>query len=211
MVNQFDIWGQNRGRTQSVVKEKPKKASATAQSVLQKYIPALASGTGRVGPDTLAGRRDAWGNALSQMQNVNATNPLLAGAQAVGMGIAGYGMGKANADSEAGTAEYRARLAKALSGGSSEELMSLATDPYADSQSSALALKMWERNNPSQDQLLQRQAAEMQLKGSQFDYDQAKDKADREEQLRLGKQSAVGKFANDFTAQGGDLFSPRCR
>jgi len=207
MVNQFDMWGQNRGRTQSVVKDKPKKASATSQSMLQKYIPALARG-GRSGPDTLAGQRDAWGNAMSQMQSVNATNPLLAGAQTLGMGLAGYGIGKANRESEAGTAEYRARLAKALNGGSNEELMSLANDPYADSQSSALALKMWERNNPTPDQLLQRQAAEMQLKGSKFDYDQATMKADRDEQLRLGKQSAVGKFENDFTAQGGDLFSP---
>jgi hypothetical protein len=208
MVNQFDIWKQNRGRTQSVVREKPKTASATTPSMLAKYIPALASGTGRVGPDTLAGRRDAWGNALSQMQGVNATTPLVAGAQALGMGLAGYGMGKANAESEAGTAEYRARLAKALNGGSSEELMALANDPYADGQSSALALKMWERNNPTQDQLLQREAAEMQLKGSQFEYDQAVDKADRDEQSRLGKQYAVDKFAKDYVTKGGELFSP---
>lgn len=207
MVNQFDIWGQNRGRTQSVVKEKPKRASSMTPSMLQKYIPALA---GEQGPDGLAAQGAGWDNAMGQMQRVYATNPLVAAAQVAGMGLAGYGKGQAQKKSEAGTAAYRAKLARALEGGSSADLMAMATDPWADPTSSALALKMWDRNNPSPDQLLQRQAAEQELKTGQFNYDQAVDAADRAEQTRLGHQSSVDKYMNDpaYKQQGGDLFSP---
>lgn len=207
MVNQFDIWGQNRGRTQSVVKEKPKRASSMTPSMLQKYIPALA---GEQGPDGLAAQGAGWDNAMGQMQRVYATNPLIAAAQVAGMGLAGYGSGQAQKKSDAGKADYRAKLARALEGGSSADLMALATDQWADPASSALALKMWDRNNPSPDDLLQRQAAEQQLKTGQFNYDQAVEGADRAEQTRLGHQSSVDKYMNDpaYKQQGGDLFSP---
>lgn len=208
MVNQFDIWEQNRGRTTSVAKEKTKKKPVN--SALSKYIPALARG-GKPGPDGLALQQDAWGNAMGQMQSVNATTPLVAGAQALGMGMAGYGMRKARDESEAGSAEYRKRLADALSGNADNAtLMGLAFDPWADQAGSAAALKMWERNNPTEDQLLQRKAAQQQYDAGAFELSQAQEEADRAEQLRLGRQSAVEKYYNDpdYKAQGGDLFSP---
>lgn len=170
MVNQFDMWGRNRGRTQSVVREKPTTSSATTPSMLQKYIPALAAG-GRVGPAGLASQRDAWDTAMAQMQGVNATSPLVAGAQALGMGLAGYGSGKATRDSEAGSAEYRARLSKALSGEKVDNatLMQLAFDPYADQAGSAASLKMWERNNPTPSEQLALETAKLQKQKTEYD------------------------------------------
>jgi len=126
-----------------------KVAAATNPSLLQKYIPALAGETAPAGPSTLGARRDAWVNALQQMQGVNASTPLVAGAQALGMGLAGYGAGKATQQAEQGQQAFRERMAKALTGGvpSNDTLSSLMSDPYADGASDAI-MKLWERANP---------------------------------------------------------------
>lgn len=152
-----------QARTVSVVREKTKKPSpASAMSGAAARIPGITGGA--IGPASLDASRDAWANALQTMSGVNTPDPLTAVAKVAGMGLAGYGQGKATREREAGSAAYKKRLADALSGTpGNADVMSLMNDPYADQSSQAMLRDIWQRNNPTEDQLLQRRRAQMEI------------------------------------------------
>ncbi|HLO93236.1 MAG TPA: hypothetical protein VK195_02875 [Burkholderiaceae bacterium] len=214
----------------SVVRDKKDKIAKPASSMMQKVASALDPVGGATGPDGLDQRASGWGAAMQRMGQVQATNPLTAFAQAAGMGLAGYGQTKATQTKEAGTAAYKKRLADALAGTpDSAALMQLYNDPYADSSSQQLAMRMWERQNPTQDELQQRQMRELQMQQAQQGmtaqqqqmelqrqqaeqqaqaYQQQQAEYQRQQAIRGGKMDAVEGFMGQQEAGGGDLFSP---
>jgi hypothetical protein len=87
-----------QAKTVSVVKEKTKRPTV-ASAVAPKRQP---------GPEEIDSNRDAWADALSTMSNVRTPDPWTALAKVAGMGLAGYGQGKAARDKD--------KLARALAG-----------------------------------------------------------------------------------------------
>jgi hypothetical protein len=219
-VNQFEIGRQNKAaKTQSLVQEKkqPKKVASAMDGM------SLTSMAPLTGPKSLDGSRDAWANALDTMSGVRTPDPLTAIAKVAGMGLAGYGQGKATREKEAGSAAYRAKLAEALSGTpDNATLMQLYNDPYADEGSQRMAWNMYERNNPTQDQIQQRELRDLQMQQTQQGmeqgaasfqqqqelYAQQQAEIQRQNALRGGRMDAVEGFTQNFEEQGGDLFDP---
>lgn len=147
-------------KTVSVVREKTKKPMPVSSA--SAMVPGSLPGT--AGPKGLDANRDAWANALQTMGGVYTPDPITAAAKVAGMGLAGYGQTKATREKEAGTTAYRQKLADALSGtADNSTLMGLAADPYADDNSQRMIWEMWGRNNPTQDQLLDRRKAELEI------------------------------------------------
>lgn len=153
-------------RTVSVVKEKTKKPTpASAVSSAFSMPPGF---DGTLGPASLDNNRDAWAEALSSMSGVRTPDPLTAGAKVLGMGLAGYGAGKATKAKEAGTAAYKSKLADALAGSpDNTALMGLMADPYADDNSQRMLMEIWQRNNPTEDERLARQKAQLEIEDMQ--------------------------------------------
>jgi hypothetical protein len=143
----------------SVVRDKTKKPmAASAVSAVTSRLPGITGGA--MGPAGFDASRDAWANALSTMSGVNTPTPLTALAKVAGMGLAGYGQGKATREKEAGSSAFKSKLADALAGTPDNgALMGLMADPYADESSQRMLWSMYERNNPSeQDQLALRKS-----------------------------------------------------
>lgn len=188
----------------SVVREKTKKPTAASA-----VAPAAGTVPGMLGPASLDANRDAWANALSTMSGVNTPDPITAIAKVAGMGLAGYGQGKATKAKEAGSSAYRAKLAEALSGQpGNADLMGLMADPYADDASQRMLWNLYERNNPTQDELQQRQLRDLQMQQAQLGMQQQQDEAARQQAIRGGQMDAVTGFMQQHEAAGGDLFSP---
>ena len=161
MVNQFSIWQKNKkdprwrdapqdkgANVTSVVREK--REPKPINSMLPSFsLPGLVRGSG---PKSLSGSRDAWANALNEMSGVYTPTPLTALAKVAGMGLAGYGVGKAQGDIDKGTSDYRKKLATLLAGGTVDNaaLGEMMGSDWASPGDEALMLKLWERNNPSQ-------------------------------------------------------------
>lgn len=188
----------------SVVREKTKKPTAASA-----VAPAAGTVPGMLGPASLDANRDAWANALSTMSGVNTPDPITAIAKVAGMGLAGYGQGKATKAKEAGSSAYRAKLAEALSGQpGNADLMGLMADPYADDASQRMLWNLYERNNPTQDEIQQRQLRDLQMQQAQLGMQQQQDEAARQQAIRGGQMDAVTGFMQQHEAAGGDLFSP---
>ena len=225
-VNQFQI-GQ-RNRQQSVVRDKAEKIKKP--SLIASAMGAVTGANrGPSGPATLAAGRDAWANALQSMSGVNTPDPITAVAKVAGMGLAGYQQGKATRGIEEGTTAFRQKLADALKGGADgASVAGLMADPYA-AGSEAQLMKLWERANPTEDDLQQRKLRDMQMQRSQQEFDFAKlqqeqqgqqfkneqttfqqqqDEITRQKALRGGRMDAVEGFNQNIEAQGGNLFSP---
>jgi hypothetical protein len=105
-----------QARTVSVVKEKTKKPTKVASAV-------SGSSKSQPGPEEIDSNREAWADALSMMGRVNTPDPWTALAKVAGMGLAGYGQGKAARDKD--------RLARALAGEDEPSLSMSATDEAA--------------------------------------------------------------------------------
>lgn len=145
----------------SVVRDKNDKIKkpTAMSSIASAFTPATP-----IGPKGFDNKRDAWANALQSMSGVNTPDPITALAKVAGMGFAGYGQSKAVRDKEAGTAAFKKRLADMMSGTpSNADLMSAYNDPYADEGDQRMAWDMWQRNNPTEDQQLQRRRAQIEL------------------------------------------------
>jgi hypothetical protein len=130
------------------VKPKTQRERKTISSLLENFIPKPATAA-PAGPDALGTKRDAWANALSTMNGVYTPSPLTAVAKVAGMGLAGYNMGKASSDIEAGQAGFRTKLAQALKGGAPDNatIADMMADPYAGQNMDTL-FGLWERANP---------------------------------------------------------------
>jgi hypothetical protein len=195
-----------QARTVSLVREKTAKPVASAMSgTMGKFKNALSLGSrpGAMGPQGLDNNRDAWANALSSMSGVNTPDPLSALAKVAGMGFAGYGQGKATREKEAGTTAFKSKLADALAGKpDNATLMGLMNDPYADSQSQSMAWDMWQRNNPTEDQMLSRQRAQLEL-------DQADDPQYDMQQGADGQMYYVPKVPGQGSVSAVPGFTPR--
>lgn len=149
MIDQFDIAANNRlAKTTSLVRPKTPRERKTVSSLLENFIPKPAT-AGAVGPEALGTKRDAWANALNTMNSVYTPTPLTAAAKVAGMGLAGYGVGKASSDIEAGQAGFRTKLATALKGGApnNASIADMMADPYAGQNMDTL-FGLWERANP---------------------------------------------------------------
>jgi hypothetical protein len=228
MVNQFEIGRQNKAaKTQSLLREKTKRP--TVPSAMSNAL-GMGSRPGAAGPQGLDMNRDAWANALQTMEGVRTPDPLTAFAKVAGMGFAGYGQGKATREKEAGSTAFKARLADALAGKpDNQTLMTLMADPYADEQSQRMAWDFYQRNNPTEDELQQRQLREVQMErdrqamaiaqqaqeqsGQRFQneqttWQQQQAEIQRQNALRGGRMDAVEGFMGQHEAAGGDLFSP---
>jgi hypothetical protein len=156
-----------QAKTVSVVREKIAKPVASAMSgTMDKISNALSLGSrpGAAGPQGLDNNRDAWATALQNMSGAYTPDPISAVAKVAGMGFAGYGQGKATREKEAGTTAYKKRLADTLSGTpDNTAIMGMMNDPYADGQSQQMLWDTWQRNNPTEDQLLSRRRAQLEL------------------------------------------------
>lgn len=196
-------------KTVSVVREKTKKPTPVSSAM---SLPSMPGFDPTLGPAGLDNNRDAWANALSSMSGVYTPDPLSAVAKVAGMGLAGYGQGKATKAKEAGGSAYRSKLAEALSGTpDNTALMGLMADPYADDNSQRMLMEIWKRNNPTQDELQQRQMRELQMQQTQQGMtaqQQQQDEIQRQAAIRGGKQDAVSGFMQQQEAAGGDLFDP---
>lgn len=192
----------------SVVRDKTKKPmAASAVSAVTSRLPGITGGA--MGPAGFDASRDAWANALSTMSGVNTPTPLTALAKVAGMGLAGYGQGKAVKAKEEGTSAYRARLAEALSGQpGNADLVGLMNDPYADEKSQSMLWNLYERNNPTPDEMQQRQLRDLQMQQTQMTMQQQQEEAARQQAIRGGQMDAVTGFMDSHEAMGGDLFSP---
>lgn len=180
MRNEARVAGQtklNRDKTDKIGYEK-KAASAVKKAAAKKdetsSIP---------GPKVLDGQRDAWGNALGQMSQVRAVDPLTAIAQTAGMGLAGWGQTKATKQKEQGESAFRSKFAQALSGKDPNAFAALMGDPYADESTQRMAMEMWQRQNPTEDQLMQRKVAGLQLQKMEFEIGQMPQSAERDQIL----------------------------
>lgn len=207
-------------KTASLVREKTKKPEKTASTM---SLPSLSGLDGTLGPKGLDSNRDAWANALSTMSGVYTPDPLTAVAKVAGMGLAGYGQSKAIKEKEAGSSAYRSKLADVLAGSPDNgALMGLMADPYADDNSNRMLMEIWQRNNPTQDEIQARQLRDLQMQNEQQQMEAAKiqqqqqqqtwqqqqDELARQNAIRGGKMDAVEGFMQQQQAQGGDLFTP---
>lgn len=193
-------------KTVSVLKEKTKKPEKTASSM---SLPSMSGLDATLGPKGLDANRDAWANALSTMSGVYTPDPLTAVAKVAGMGLAGYGQGKAVKAKEAGSAAYRSKLAEALAGNpDNSALMGLMADPYADDNSQRMLMEIWQRNNPTQDEIQARQLRDLQMQQTQQGMTAQQQELQRQQAIRGGQVDAVTGFMQQQEAAGGDLFSP---
>lgn len=228
-VNQFEVGKRNAAKTQSLVRDKSDKISKPVK-VASALMPSMPGFDGTLGPRGLDANRDAWAEALSSMSGVRTPDPLTAGAKVLGMGLAGYGAGKATRAKDEGTAAYKSKLAEALAGSpDNAALMGLMADPYADDASQRMLWNIYERNNPTQDEIQQRQmrdlqmqqtqqgmtaqqqqmeAARIQQEQQQQTWQQQQEEIQRQNAIRGGKMDAVEGFMQQQQAQGGDLFDP---
>lgn len=171
-VNQFDIWKHNRTQTLTrPVDGTTVTVTNQPQSSVRDYIPLFMANREKKGPASITGNKNAWSAALLSMNDVYTPTPLTAAAKVAGMGLAGYGIGKANREYDAGQKEYRDKLVKGLSGGPMDNatIADLRSNPYANDGDQSLLMEMWKRANPTQDEILQRRTLQLQQRKAEND------------------------------------------
>lgn len=165
-----------RQPTVSVVRSKADKIQKPqpVASLVSALMPGSSMPTG---PKSLDASRDAWANALQTMSGVNTPDPITAAAKVAGMGLAGYGQGKATREKEQGSMAFKKRLADALMGGQADSgaIMGLMGDPYADERDQQILWNMWERNNPTPSEQLALEAAKLNNEKARYENEHAGD------------------------------------